>query len=48
MIPYPNPAARLSSNERNSGLLLRKSPWDPALTYRALTDLTADDYFTNS
>jgi len=31
----------LMINERNNGLLLRKSPWDPALTYRALTDPTA-------
>jgi len=27
------------------GLLLRKSPWDPALTYRALTDRAAVDFF---
>jgi len=30
----------------SNGLLLRKSPWDPALTYRALTDPTAVGFFT--
>jgi len=30
----------------SNGLSLRESPWDPALTYRALTDLTAVDFFT--
>jgi len=28
----------------SSGLSLRESPWDPALTYRALTDLAAVDF----
>jgi len=30
----------------SNGLSLRESPWDPALTYRALTDPTAVAFFT--
>jgi len=30
----------------SNGLSLRESPWDPALTYRALTDPTAVDFCT--
>jgi len=30
----------------SNGLSLRESPWDPALTYRALTDPTAVGFFT--
>jgi len=40
------PPFGLSPNKRNNGLSLRESPWDPALTYRALTDPTAVDSFT--
>jgi len=38
----------LGPNERNNGLSLCESRWDPALTYRALTDPTAVDSFTAS
>jgi len=37
----------LSPNERSNGLSLRESPWDPALTYRALTDSTAVGFLTD-
>jgi len=31
----------------SNGLSLRESPWDPALTYRALTDSTAVGFLTD-
>gem|GEM_PF-1955217 len=47
LAPWANgmPPFGLSPDWRNNGLSLRESPWDPALTYRALTDPTAVPIF---